>query len=267
MTIQNRYKRSAEDIRLELENGSRAVIFLYSMSFLVLTLRRSSGIFIIRPGENHWQHSWRFTLISFLIGWWGLPWGIIYTPHVLFVNMIQGGRDVTDALLQDLGGVRGAPATQSVGNQRFRDDNILDSDMATEMMPFAPFWKRALAALLDWGLIWIPTTFVFKYLLHLDRLMSTHVMTFLAASIYVTYYTLMESSERQGTLGKSLLGIVVTDQDGERLSPQKAFIRALGRMASLTFGFIGFILQPFTSQKQTLHDKIADTLVFDRDKI
>ena len=32
--------------------------------------------------------------MSALLGWWGFPWGFIYTPAVLVTNL-KGGRDVT----------------------------------------------------------------------------------------------------------------------------------------------------------------------------
>jgi len=35
-----------------------------------------------------------FTLLSLVLGWWGIPWGPIYTVQSLWVNA-QGGRDVT----------------------------------------------------------------------------------------------------------------------------------------------------------------------------
>jgi hypothetical protein len=43
-----------------------------------------------------------FSLVSLLLGWWGVPWGLIWTPMTIFTNL-SGGQDVTDevwALLQ-----------------------------------------------------------------------------------------------------------------------------------------------------------------------
>jgi len=39
---------------------------------------------------------WR--LISLLVGWWGFPWGLIYTPMTLIQNL-GGGKDVTREVL------------------------------------------------------------------------------------------------------------------------------------------------------------------------
>jgi uncharacterized RDD family membrane protein YckC len=79
--------------------------------------------------------------------------------------------------------------------------------------------------------------------------------------INALYYSLMESSSMQATLGKRALGLRVTDLNGERIS----FARALGRWAGkiisgLTLG-IGYIMAGFTSKKQALHDMIAGCLV------
>lgn len=75
------------------------------------------------------------------------------------------------------------------------------------------------------------------------------------------YVAWMHSSERQATLGMMALGLKITDQDGRRIS----FARATGRyFASLLSAFtlgIGYLIQPFTARRQTLHDMLAGTLV------
>lgn len=78
------------------------------------------------------------------------------------------------------------------------------------------------------------------------------------------YYSLMESSASQATLGKMALGIKVTDRDGRRLS----FAHALGRWMSASLSYltlyIGFFLAGFTDRKRALHDFVANTLVVDK---
>jgi uncharacterized RDD family membrane protein YckC len=75
------------------------------------------------------------------------------------------------------------------------------------------------------------------------------------------YYAVMESSSKQGTLGKMAVGIKVTDAKGNRLS----FWRATGRffakiLSGLALG-IGYLMIAFTEKKQGLHDRIAGTFV------
>jgi len=75
------------------------------------------------------------------------------------------------------------------------------------------------------------------------------------------YYSLMESSDRQATVGKMAIGIKVTDLNGNRISFLNATGRYFGKILSgLLFG-IGYIMIIFTEKKQGLHDIMAGTLV------
>ncbi len=75
------------------------------------------------------------------------------------------------------------------------------------------------------------------------------------------YWSGMESSRWQGTLGKRFLGLVVTDERGYRLS----FLRAVGRffgrlLCEMTF-FLGYLLIFLSVKHQGLHDRLARTVV------
>ncbi|TAG15737.1 MAG: RDD family protein [Cytophagia bacterium] len=76
-----------------------------------------------------------------------------------------------------------------------------------------------------------------------------------------TYFILMESSERQATVGKLAMGIKVTDLNGQRITRMAAFIRFIGKIVSGIILLIGYIMAAFTEKKQALHDIIANTLV------
>ena len=75
------------------------------------------------------------------------------------------------------------------------------------------------------------------------------------------YFALLESSAKQGTLGKMALGIRVTDLDGNRISFGRATGRYFAKFISAIILYIGFIMAAFTAKKQALHDIIASTLV------
>lgn len=75
------------------------------------------------------------------------------------------------------------------------------------------------------------------------------------------YEAVMLSSEKQATLGKMVLGIVVTDIQGKRLSFGRATGRHFAKYISALLLFIGFIIAAFTEKKQALHDMMAETLV------
>jgi uncharacterized RDD family membrane protein YckC len=75
------------------------------------------------------------------------------------------------------------------------------------------------------------------------------------------YYTLLESSALQATLGKALIGIKVTDEQRRRISLIRANARHWAKILStLTLGF-GYLMAGFTRRKQALHDFVAGTLV------
>jgi uncharacterized RDD family membrane protein YckC len=82
------------------------------------------------------------------------------------------------------------------------------------------------------------------------------------------YFSYFESSEKQGTLGKQAMSLIVTDLDGKRLTFGKASARHFARVLpsiipylGTIFTFADYICQPFTEKKQTLHDMMVGTLV------
>ena len=87
---------------------------------------------------------------------------------------------------------------------------------------------------------------------------ATIVLTF---ALIVLYYTIMETSKFQATVGKLAVGLKVTDSNGEKLDFTKALVRNLCKIISSMILFIGYIMAGFTEKKQGLHDIIAGTLV------
>ena len=143
----------------------------------------------------------------------------------------------------------------------------------------AVFWQRALAFVIDFMLIALLNMFLVIPLATVlglreskgtDEVRSAFVMFLLGAYLVTTivviiaawlYYALSESSPKQATIGKKLLGIQVTDMDGGRIDFQTASIRFFGKIISAALAGAGFIMAPFTPQYQALHDVIAKTLV------
>jgi hypothetical protein len=85
-------------IERELEAGGRFVVFEYCISLVIATARRSTDPYFLRAGELGVARGLPFSLLSLLVGWWGIPWGVIYTPLVLITNL-SGGRDVTAEIM------------------------------------------------------------------------------------------------------------------------------------------------------------------------
>ncbi len=75
------------------------------------------------------------------------------------------------------------------------------------------------------------------------------------------YFAKLESSDNQGTFGKIILGIKVTDLKGDRISFRQASARFWRKNFSVIILFIGYMMAGWTKKKQALHDKISGTLV------
>ena len=75
------------------------------------------------------------------------------------------------------------------------------------------------------------------------------------------YHAFMESSEWQGTIGKKVCGLRVTDMNGDRITFGTATGRYFGQILSGMICLIGYFMIAFTEKKQGLHDLMAGTLV------
>ncbi|TVR94063.1 MAG: hypothetical protein EA418_11020 [Wenzhouxiangellaceae bacterium] len=145
---------------------------------------------------------------------------------------------------------------------------------------YAGFWKRLVAYMVD-GIIRMVASIVIlliaAYLdnpagfldpeVHGDLGLAGAMGTLVVLLMYLLYHPLFEASRHQATPGKMLLGIIVTDAAGQRLS----FAHALGRhlasaitwMTSFLLYF-GYWMAGITARKQALHDLIANCLVINR---
>lgn len=119
-------------------------------------------------------------------------------------------------------------------------------------MPYAGFWMRVGAYLLDLLILVIPLT-ILAFIPILGIVLNI-------VGVWL-YFALQESSERQATIGKRALNIYVTDMYGRRISFGQATGRYFSKIISSLILGIGYIMAGFTEKKQGLHDMIAGTLV------
>jgi uncharacterized RDD family membrane protein YckC len=151
---------------------------------------------------------------------------------------------------------------------------------------YANFWQRLLALIIDSILIGIVRSIVIVPILaavglsfasdieNFDTTDSGDVfavvtaiaaaamaMAAISAVISIIYFSLMESSKYQASVGKLALGLIVTDLEGNKIDFGKALLRNFGKLVSSAILFIGYIIAAFTDKKQALHDMIAGTLV------
>lgn len=92
---------SVAQIQSMVNQGGKFVVFPYTISILIMTFQRSSDIYFIRPGEGTAKYSWGFALLNLIAGWWGFPWGPIYTIGAMYKH-ITGGKDVTAEVMPHL---------------------------------------------------------------------------------------------------------------------------------------------------------------------
>ncbi|GAA4428566.1 hypothetical protein GCM10023188_12900 [Pontibacter saemangeumensis] len=79
--------------------------------------------------------------------------------------------------------------------------------------------------------------------------------------IHWLYFTVLQSSLKQATIGKFTLGLRVTDLRGKRISFARANFRYFARALSVLPLCLGFLLVLSTRRKQALHDYISGTVV------
>jgi len=78
------------------------------------------------------------------------------------------------------------------------------------------------------------------------------------------YHAICESSTWQATLGKRYSHIKVTDEHGNRLSFNQAFLRIITKHLSLLLFFTGFFMIYLRRDRRGLHDVLSKTYVVDR---
>ncbi len=90
-----------EELSRELQQGGRFVIYEYCISIVVMTFKQPSDIYFIRAGESAVGKGLGFTGLSLVLGWWGIPFGPIFTIWAVVTNF-SGGRDVTREVVASL---------------------------------------------------------------------------------------------------------------------------------------------------------------------
>ena len=162
---------------------------------------------------------------------------------------------------------------------------------------YAGFWLRALAYFIDLVILTVAGGIISAVFSGGQAASALGVGSIANIIFTWLYFAFLESGERQGTLGKMALGLIVTDQNNQRLS----FLRATGRyfarlvpLLTVLLGYLvvlpvfsipgdtrgnlallagvsflitavvllSYIMAGFTAKKQALHDLIAKTLVY-----
>jgi len=153
-------------------------------------------------------------------------------------------------------------------------ENFIIPDIAPQNLTnYAGFWRRFAAFIIDMLIIAVPIYFLATLFSAnpTERINPTttqeieyqYFMIYNATSFLINwlYFAISESSAKQATWGKQVMGIYVCRTDGRRLTFLRASLRYFGKIISgVTIG-IGYLMAAFTARKQALHDFIAETLV------
>ncbi len=114
MKIQGIEGMSIEQVRFEVQRGGKFVFYHYCISIVVMTFRRSSPVHFIPAGHSSFGKGLPWTFLTLVMGWWGIPWGPIFSVQSLIVNF-QGGKDVTKEVMAMLQPAQAAAAAAGRG--------------------------------------------------------------------------------------------------------------------------------------------------------
>ncbi|HET7377877.1 MAG TPA: hypothetical protein VFK30_14290, partial [Anaerolineae bacterium] len=89
------------EMREAVKNGARFVVFEYVLSFIVISRRRVSLTYFVRPGESMFAKSLGYNLITLLMGWWSFPFGPGLTIGAIRDNL-RGGTDVSVKVIDQI---------------------------------------------------------------------------------------------------------------------------------------------------------------------
>jgi uncharacterized RDD family membrane protein YckC len=152
-------------------------------------------------------------------------------------------------------------------------EQILDQPQSTpQSVRYAGFWIRFVAYVIDAIVLIVAGSIVSG--IFFGSLFSSFqgeftdinwamysMANFVNVAMGWLYFSLLESSDKQATLGKMAVGVKVVDRNGQQVSFARATGRYFSKILSGLIFLIGFIMAGFDSRKQALHDKIADTFV------
>lgn len=131
---------------------------------------------------------------------------------------------------------------------------------------FATLDTRLLAIAIDYFVVFgmycvlalLLSFFVQQQTLRISIALAGVILIPFIRSVYAVF---AESSAKQATLGKQLLGIKVCDEQGRKLSFTLSIIRNASKwLSTLTLG-MGYLSGFFSRKQQCLHDLISGTLV------
>ena len=205
-------------------------------------------------------------------------------PSAPLVQAVPAGASLSPQATNIQGSVAvasGIPAAQNAINnpasavpaRSIQSNPIIANQSASfaqrqESVMYGGFWIRAVASAIDGVLLSFVTLVlgIGAFLMNANVATNQVIVSIFQVVIFMLYFSLFESSRKQGSIGKQLCGLAVTTLDGQRISFGRALARCFSKWVSSIVLFIGFLMVAFTAKKQGLHDMMVSTLVVKRSK-
>jgi uncharacterized RDD family membrane protein YckC len=141
------------------------------------------------------------------------------------------------------------------------------NDLSSNEVKYAGFWIRVVAWLIDYIIMLILALLVASVLVTIFNTEFTSesdydlFVQFTSIVSSWLYFSVLESSSLQASLGKKAVGIKVVDKSMGKITYGQATSRFFGKMLSTITLFIGFIMIAFNKEKQGLHDALAGSYI------
>lgn len=183
------------------------------------------------------------------------------SKETIYTNLISsGGWNPTD--VSEVFNSLGAPIAVAPNTS---------GTMPAVPLKYAGFWIRWVAVCVDSLILIIPTALLqiaVRLVLGgyvMTNTVSSIVGALVSAVVSCVYFSWM-TYNKGATLGKMMVGITVKSDSTEPLSLERVLLReVIGKIVSYLIIGIGFIMAGFTQKKQSLHDKMAHTVVVYKD--
>jgi uncharacterized RDD family membrane protein YckC len=145
---------------------------------------------------------------------------------------------------------------------------------------YASFLSRLIAYLIDifpiYIITYIAAYFLGLYDIEFYKYHQEHIGTYSFFTyhrggsystflIWIVYSVLMDKSKYQGTHGKIIMKLKVTDNSGNRINFMQSFLRNGFKLISMFPLALGFFWILFNRQNKGWHDIVANTLVLKED--
>lgn len=98
MTLEEVQKWSDAELSNDIAKGGKFVIYTYVFSCIIMTFKRPSKIYYIPSNKYAISNGYPYLLLSLILGWWGIPWGPIYTIQSIWYGFV--GKDVTSEIME-----------------------------------------------------------------------------------------------------------------------------------------------------------------------